>query len=159
MDLNLLDAELRGFLCSLLRSTLSGEWRALATSLETASSRAGPTQRVAFGIRDRHRRIVERRLDVRNSYGHIAACLAFLRLGHDGLTPVLISGADPVLIDAALAQVLDALFAGHSFLGALASACVSASSLATDRQSHSMPQSAVTLDIAQTVDILSQLTT
>jgi hypothetical protein len=47
-----------------LRGTLAGERRALAATLEAARAGAGPTERVALRVGDRHGRVVERGLDV-----------------------------------------------------------------------------------------------
>ena len=59
LDVDILNSELCRFFRSLLRRTLAGKWSTLAASLESASSGTGPTQRVLFGVRYRHKRIVK----------------------------------------------------------------------------------------------------
>ena len=66
-------AKFRCFLRCLLGSTLACERRALATSFEAASTSTGPAKRVAFWVSDGHGCVVERRVNVSDAVGDIAA--------------------------------------------------------------------------------------
>ncbi len=70
--------ELGRFLSGLLGSTLPSKRGALATALEATRSRAGPAQRVAFGVGNGNRRVVERRVNVSNAIADVAADTFFL---------------------------------------------------------------------------------
>jgi hypothetical protein len=92
-NLNLLHTELGSLFSSLLCRHLPSERRTLPRSLEIASSRTGPTQRIATHVRDRNLRVVEGRLDEGDGGGHIAThlaslvrCVLFVLLfGHDSI--------------------------------------------------------------------------
>src|SRR6188768_1113359 len=60
---------------SLFGGDLRSERRALARAAEAATTRGRPGQRVALTIRDRDDRVVERRMDVRDSIEHVLASL------------------------------------------------------------------------------------
>ncbi len=77
---DVLHAKLARLLSHLLGSTLAGKRSALAASFEPARAGAGPTERVALGIGDRDRRVVEGRYDMGDSYGHVATRGLFLDL-------------------------------------------------------------------------------
>src|SRR5262245_1780100 len=139
LDLDLLQAELRGLAGGLLRGALGGEGRALAAALEANGAGRGVTQRVALRVGDRHDRVVERRLNVRDPAGHIATLLAFLALGH------------------VLPHLLHALLARDGLAGALAGAGVGLGSLAAHRQAAAMAHAAVATDVFQPFDILLRL--
>ena len=76
LHVDFLDAELRRLFGRLLGGKLTGKRRALAASLEPARAGARPAERVALRVGDRHRRVVERRLDESNPHRHVAAGLA-----------------------------------------------------------------------------------
>ena len=59
---------------------LSGEWSALSGALEVDVAGACPGNRVALGIGDRNQRVVERRVDVRNTNRDVLALLLFALL-------------------------------------------------------------------------------
>lgn len=65
-------AELACLFGSLLRGTLSGEGRTLAAALKSAGASTGPTERIALGIGDCDRGVVERRYNVGNANSHVA---------------------------------------------------------------------------------------
>jgi hypothetical protein len=62
------------------------------------------------------------------------------------------------LIRCALTQILNALFAGDGFLGALASACVRARALSADWEAAAMTDASVAGDISQARNVLRNLT-
>ncbi len=77
-DFHITHAELAGLFGCLLGGTLTGKGSALSASLESAGSGTGPTKRVAFGVRDRHRRVVERRVNVGNAIADVTPNSFFL---------------------------------------------------------------------------------
>ena len=79
---DLLHAELSRLLGRLLGGHLSGERSALAASLETTGTGAGPAQRVTLGVGNGNRRIVERRPDVGHGYRYIPTLFATLYFRH-----------------------------------------------------------------------------
>src|SRR5262249_13221260 len=66
LDLDLLEAKLRGLAGRFFRGALGGERRALAAPLEADRAGRGVTERVALRVSDRDNRVVERRLNVRD---------------------------------------------------------------------------------------------
>ena len=80
-NLEVLDAELRSLLGSLLGGTLPRERSALATALEAAGATACPTERIATRIGNRDRCVVEAGVDVGDSSRN-AFLLGFSDLGH-----------------------------------------------------------------------------
>src|SRR5690606_12251227 len=66
-----LDAMLLSSGAGLLGGNLSRERRALARAAETAAARRRPRQRVALPVGDRHDRVVERGMHVRDRVGHM----------------------------------------------------------------------------------------
>src|SRR5262245_24460798 len=76
-NFDFLHAEFRSLLGTLLRGHLPGKRRAFARALETSRAGAGPAQGVTFRVRDRDRRIVERRADVGDAYCYITPRFPF----------------------------------------------------------------------------------
>ena len=77
-NVDFLDAELRGFVGTLLGSALTCEGRALTATLETTRTRGGPTERVTLGVGDRHGRVVEGRFDVSDARSYVTTNLTTL---------------------------------------------------------------------------------
>lgn len=72
-DFDFFNTILCGLFGCLLGSNLTGKRRTLATSFEAARSAASPAQGIAAIISNRYRRVVKRRLDVRDSRSHVAS--------------------------------------------------------------------------------------
>jgi len=70
-DLDILNSKFLGFVGSLLSGALTGERGALATSLEATGTRTGPAERIAFGVGDGDRGVVEGALNMSNRHRHI----------------------------------------------------------------------------------------
>src|SRR5262249_32496735 len=87
LDLDLLDAVLGGGGGGGLGPPLGGEGGTLARPLEADGPARGPAERVAVGVGDRHRRVVERRLDVHDGPADVAPRLPLLGLGHGSASP------------------------------------------------------------------------
>lgn len=86
-DFHITHSEFRCLLGGLLGRTLAGKGGAFSAAFESARSRTGPTQRVAFGVRNRDGRVIERRMNVRHTVGDIATNSFFLvGLGHRRLS-------------------------------------------------------------------------
>lgn len=111
-DFNLTHAELGGLFNGLLSGTLAGERRTLSTTFEAASPRARPTKRIAFGVRNRHGRVVESRLDMGNRHGDITPRFSFSCLGHRRGAPHLGSKTNLLFVHNRVFDVcrLDLLF-------------------------------------------------
>ena len=97
LDLDFLDAVLGRRRRGGLGGPLRGERRTLAAPLEADRTRRGPAQGIAVGVGDRHRRVVERRLDMHDRPADVASCLSLLGLGHGSVAPDSVdSTTDPV---------------------------------------------------------------
>ena len=71
------------FLGGLLGGTLAGKRSAFATALEPAGTGTCPAQRVTLDIGDRHRGVVERRVNMGDAVGHVAPyAFLFIALCH-----------------------------------------------------------------------------
>jgi len=86
-NIDFLHPGLNRFFGDLLGSTLPGKRSALAAAFEAASSCARPANRVALGIGNRHRRIVERRIDMRDAHGNVLSNSLLLRFCHPVRSP------------------------------------------------------------------------
>ena len=76
---------LDGLFRNLLRGTLTGKRCAFATAFETARPGAGPTKRVPFGVRDGHRRVVKRSVDMSNAHRNVTFDFSFFYLCHEAV--------------------------------------------------------------------------
>src|SRR4030095_8047742 len=79
-DFQVLHAALDGHAAGLLGSDLSGERRRLARALEAGAAGRRPRQGAPLAVGDRDDRVVERRMDVRDAFGHVLLDL----LAHTG---------------------------------------------------------------------------
>ena len=70
-NVNFFHAILEGLFSRLLGRHLSGKWSALPAALEVARTAAGPAQSFALRVRDRYRRVVERRVNMGDPMRHI----------------------------------------------------------------------------------------
>ena len=91
-DLDVAHAKFGCLLSGLLRRALTCKGSAFATSLEAARACTGPAKGVAFGVGDRHCRVVERRVNMRNAVRNITTnSFLFVGLCHGkGLVIVLV---------------------------------------------------------------------
>src|SRR6476469_7886619 len=127
-----------------------GERRALARSLEPDGARARPGDHVALGVGDRHDRVVERRLDVRQAGVHdalLAPLLERLLLLARGL---FCAGCRRFSLRHGLHRLL---LGNRALARALAGARVRARPLAAHRQAAAVPQAAVAADFHQALDV------
>ncbi len=136
--LNIPHAELAGLLSRLLSGALTSKRSALATALESACTGTGPAERVAFGIGDGDRRVVERRVNVGNAIGHVTPYSFFLiGLCHGKAlcASCLVLGrvSTAISMAAKLAKILDAFLAGDGLLGAFSRPRVCLGSLTANR--------------------------
>jgi hypothetical protein len=65
-------AEFGRLFSGLLSGALTGERGALAASLKPSRTGTGPAQRVALGVGNGDRRVIERRVNVDDTTGHVA---------------------------------------------------------------------------------------
>jgi len=93
-DFDVTHAELAGLLGCLLGGTLAGKGRTLAAAFEPAGSGAGPAQRVAFAIGNRHRRVVKRGMHMRDATGDVSSNSFFLVGLCHGKVSVQMSGCE-----------------------------------------------------------------
>lgn len=75
-------AKFRRLFGGLLGGHLAGKWRALPRAFESTGTGARRAKRISLAIGDRHRRVVERRADIRDPQGYVATSLAFFNLSH-----------------------------------------------------------------------------
>lgn len=79
---NIFHTKLGRLLSRLLRGTLTGKWRTLATPLKPTRAGTCPTECIPFCIGNRHRCVIECRSDMDDTHCHITPLFSFFTLSH-----------------------------------------------------------------------------
>ena len=77
-NIDFLHAHFQGLFRHLLRGALTGKRRTLAASFEATGASTGPAECVTFGVGDRNRRVVERRMDMSDTVADVPSNSLFL---------------------------------------------------------------------------------
>src|SRR5499426_171153 len=160
-DLDLLEAVLHRLARGELGGRLGGKGRALARALEPGAAGARPGHDVAHPVRERDDRVVERRLDVRDTGAHLAPLAplgallprCWLRFFGHALRSRLLRRCRRRCRRGRRGRCRRLLLDHHAPLGALPRAGVGVRALAAHRETAAVADAAVRADVHQALDV------